>query len=107
MKDGTVSVHDAEHILGTIESVCLVSPLCALHYRAFHKQLLGAKASARRPKQVIHLSSKTIASLAWWISPAGLAANTSTPFKELDPSVEFGQLLAWSMGHQMSGGYKE
>ena len=89
MKDGTVSVHDAENILGTIESVCLVSPLCALHYKAFQKQLLGAKASAQRPKQVFHLSSKTIASLAWWVSPAGFAAYASAPIRELDPTVEF------------------
>ena len=89
MKDGTVSVHDAEPILGSMESVCLVSPLCALHYRAFRKQLLGAKASARRPKQVFHLSSKTIASLAWWVSPAGFAAYASAPIRELDPTIEF------------------
>ena len=56
MKDDIVTVHDAERILGTIESVCSVTPLCALHYRAFQKQLLRAKASARRPKQIIHLS---------------------------------------------------
>merc|ERR1711867_90512 len=89
MKVGTVSVHDAEPILGTMESVCVVSPLCALHYRAFQKQLLGAKASARRPKQVFNLSSKTIASLAWWVSPAGFAAYAFAPIRELDPTVEF------------------
>ena len=89
MKDGTVSVHDAEPILGTMESVCLVSPLGVLHYRAFQKQLLGAKASAPRPKQVFHLSSKTIASLAWWVSPAGFSAYASAPIRDLDPTVEF------------------
>ena len=88
MKAGIVTVHDAERILGTMESVHPVTPLCALHYRAFQKQLLRAKASARRPKQVIDLSSKTIASLAWWVSPAGFAANASAPIKELDPTVE-------------------
>ena len=89
MKDGTVSVHDAEPILGTMESVFLVSPLCALHYRAFWKQPIGAKASARCPKQVFHLSSKTIASLAWWVFPAGFAAYASAPIWGLDPTVEF------------------
>ena len=74
--------------LAQVESVRSVTPLCALHYRAFQKQLLRAKASARRPKQVIHLSSETIASLAWWVSPAGFAANTSAPIRELDPTVE-------------------
>ena len=85
---GIVTVHDAERILGTMESVRPVSPLCALHYRAFQKQLLGAKASAQCPKQVIHLSSKIIASLAWWVSPAGFAANVFAPIRELDPTVE-------------------
>ena len=98
MVDGIVTVHDAEHILGTMESVCLVSPLCALHYRAFQKQLLGAKASARRPKQVFHLSSKTIASLAWWVSPAGFAAYASAPIGNWTSLLSYGQMLVWSMG---------
>ena len=59
-----VSVHDAERILGTMESVWPVTPLCALHYRALQKQLLKAKAFVRRPRQIIHLSPKTISSLA-------------------------------------------
>ena len=42
-----VSVHDAERILGTMESVRPVTPLCALHYRALQKQLLKAKAFIR------------------------------------------------------------
>ena len=44
MVAGVVSVHDAEQILGTMESVRPVTPLCALHYRALQKQLLKAKA---------------------------------------------------------------
>ena len=63
MEEGVVTVHDAERILGTMESVHSVTPLCALHYRAFQKQLLRAKASAWHLKQVIHLS-RSIASLA-------------------------------------------
>ena len=86
--DGVVSVHDAEHILGTMESVHPVTPLCAMHYRAFQKQLLRAKASVRYPHQVIHLSSKTITSLAWWVSHDGFAANTSAPIRELDSTIE-------------------
>ena len=50
MKAGIVTVHDAEHILSTMESVRPVTPLCAMHYRAFQKQLLRAKASDRRQK---------------------------------------------------------
>ena len=37
MVAGVVSVHNAERILGTMESVRPVTPLCALHYRAFKK----------------------------------------------------------------------
>ena len=85
---GVVSVHDAEQILGIMESVRPVTPLCALHYRAFQKQLLKAKAFVRRPNQVIHLSPKTIYSFAWWVSPSGFAANTSAPIRELAPTVE-------------------
>ena len=40
MRTGIVTVHDAERILGTMESVRPVTPLCALHYRAFQKRLL-------------------------------------------------------------------
>merc|ERR1712215_375990 len=57
-RDGVVSVHDAERILGTMEPVRPVTPLCAMHYRSFQKQLLKAKAYVRRPRQLIHLSSK-------------------------------------------------
>ena len=90
-----------------MESVCLVSPLCALHYRAFQKQLLGAKASARGPKQVFHLSLKTIASLAWWVSPAGFAAYASGPIRDLDPTIEIwaDASLERGGGHSSCGGF--
>ena len=88
MVAGVVSVHDAERILGTMESVRPVTPLYALHYRAFQKQLLKAKAFVRRPSQVINLSPKTISSFAWWVSPLGFAANASAPIRELSPTVE-------------------
>ena len=88
MVAGVVSVHDAEWILGTMESVRPVTPLCALHYRAFKKQLLKAKAFVRRPHQIIHLSPKTISSLAWWVLPSGFAANATAPIRELSPAVE-------------------
>ena len=35
------------------------------------------------------MSSETTASLAWWVSLAGFAANASVPVGELDPTVEF------------------
>ena len=88
MRTRIVTVHDAERILGTMESVRPVTPLCALHYRSFQKQLLRAKVSVRNPKEIIYLTSKSIASLAWWVSPAGFAANASAPIRELDPTVE-------------------
>merc|ERR1711895_378810 len=59
-----------------------------MHYRSFQKQLLKAKAYVRKPNQLIHLSSKTISSLSWWISPAGFAAYATAPIRELAPSVE-------------------
>ena len=107
MKAGIVTVHDAEHILGTMESVRPVTPLCAMHYRAFQKQLLGAKAFAWRPKQVIHLSSKTITSLAWWVSPTWFAAIASAPIRELDPTVEIwtDASLERGGGHSSYGGF--
>ena len=47
MVAGIVLVHDAERILGTMDSVQPVTPLGALHYRALQKQLLKAKAFVR------------------------------------------------------------
>merc|ERR1712082_241599 len=88
VKDGVVLVLDAERILGTMESVRPVTPLCAMHYRSLQKQLLKARAHGRRPRQIIVLSSKTINSLSWWISPAGFAAHATAPIRELAPSLE-------------------
>ena len=99
MKDGVVSVWDAERILSTMESVRPVTPLCAMHYRSFQRQLLKAKAHARHPHQKIFLSSKTINSLSWWISPAGFAAHATAPIRELAPSVEI-----WTDASMTRGG---
>ena len=57
VKDGVVSVHDAERILGTMESVRPVTSLCTMHYRSLQKQLLKSKAYVRHPYQLIFLSS--------------------------------------------------
>ena len=107
VKDGVVSVHDAERIIGTMESVRPVTPLCAMHYRSFQKQLLKAKAYVRRPHQLIHLSSKTISSLSWWISPAGFAAHATAPIRELAPSVKIwtDTSLSRGGGHSSRGGF--
>ena len=71
-----------------MESVRLVTPLCALYYRSFQKQLLRAKMYVGQPKKLIHLSSKTISSLAWWISPARFVNHASSPIREPPPSVK-------------------
>ena len=60
VKDGVVLVQDAERILGNMESVRPVTPLCAMHYRSLLTQLLKAKAHVQHPHQLIFLSSKTI-----------------------------------------------
>ena len=98
-------MHDAERILRTMESVRPVTPFCAMHYRSFQKQLLRAKANLRHPSELIHLSSKTISSLAWWISPAGFAAHASAPIRELAPSVEIwtDASMSRSGGHSSRG----
>lgn len=98
---------DAKQFLGTMGSVHPVTPLCALHYRAFQKQLLRAKASVRRPKQAIHLSSETTASLAWWVFPAGFAANASVSIGKLDPTVEIWTVASLEHGGGLSlhGGF--
>ena len=98
MKDGVVLVHDAERILGTMESVRPVTPLCAMHYRSLQKQLLKAKAYVQHPHKLIFLSSKTISSLSWWISPAGFAAYATAPIRELTPSVEIWTDASMSRG---------
>ena len=102
-----VSVHDAEKILGTMESVCPVTPLCALHYRALQKQLIRSKSFARWPRDIIHLSSQTISSLAWWVSPSGFAANSTAPLRELSPTVEIFTDASLEMGGGFSsrGGF--
>ena len=99
-----MSVHDVERILGTMECVRPVTPLCAMHYWSFQKQLLKAKAYVRRPHQLIHLSSKTISSLSWWISPAGFAAHATAPIRELAPCVKIWTDASLSRGCHSSRG---
>ena len=84
-----------------------MTPLCALHYGPFQKQLIRAKAAARCPKQVILLSPGTIASPAWWVSPAGFAAYASAPIRDLDPTIEIwaDASLERGGGHSPCGGF--
>ena len=99
MSNGIISVHNAERMLGLMESVRPVTPLAALHYRSIQKQLLRAKSVVRKPDQIIHLSRKSILSLSWWLSPAGFAANASSPIRELEPTVEI-----WTDANKDRGG---
>ena len=99
MTSGVLSVHDAERMLGLMESVRPVTPLAALHYRSVQKQLLRAKFVVRTPGQIIHLSRKSLLSLSWWVSPSGFAGNSSAPIRELAPTVEI-----WTDANKDRGG---
>ena len=99
MSEGVVTVHDAEKLLGTMESVRPVTPLAALRYRPFQRQLLRAKCKVRRPGQLIILSSKSIAALAWWVSPSGFAGNSSSAIRECAPDIEI-----WTDANKIRGG---
>ena len=107
VREKVVTVWNAEKIMGTMESVRPVTPLCAMHYRSLQKQLLKAKAYRRRPNQLIVLSSKTINSLSWWISPAGFAAHATAPIREPEPSLEIwtDASLIQGGGHSSRGDY--
>ena len=106
-EEDIVTVHDAECILGTMESVRSMTPFVCCTTVLSRSKLLGAKASARRPRLLIHLSSETTASLAWWVSLAGFAANasvsigfwTSTAMILTDASLELeGHGTFWKLG---------
>lgn len=99
LTSGFISVHDAERMLGLMESVRPVTPLAALHYRSVQKQLLRAKSVVRRPGQIIFLSRKSLLSLSWWVSPSGFAGNSSAPIRELPPTVEI-----WTDANKDRGG---
>ena len=99
MSEGVITVHDAEKLLGTMESVRPVTPLAALRYRPIQKQLLRAKCKVRKPGNLIYLSSKSVAALAWWVSPSGFAGNSSSPIREAAPDVEI-----WTDANKTRGG---
>ena len=108
MKDDIVTVHDAERILGTMESVCSVTPFVCSALQSFPEAAPKSKSFCPVPQQVIHLSSETTASLAWWVSPAGFAANASVPIGELDPTVEIWTDASLEHGgHSFHGGFAQ
>ena len=97
MVAGVVTVHDAERILCTMESVHPVTPLCALYYRAFQKQFLRAKASARLPKQVSICLQRPLHLLPAGFCLLGLLPIPLLQLGNWTPLLRFGQMLAWSM----------
>ena len=64
MQAKLVTVHDAERLLGLMESVRPVTHFAALHYISIQKQLLKVKSYVRKPAQIIFLSHRSIASFA-------------------------------------------
>ena len=88
LKEGLISVHDCESLLGFMESVRPVTPFAALHYRPIQRQLLHAKHHGRKPNQMIYLSNKSVAALVWWKSSNGFAGNCIAPIREPTQSVD-------------------
>ena len=92
MQSGSITVHECEKLLGKMESVRPATPFAALRYRPIQRQLLSVKShwpeGCRLARQVIKLSSKSLHSLSWWISPGGFRGNCSAPIRELKPTVE-------------------
>ena len=82
-----ITVHDLERLIGTMESVRPATPHAALHYRALQKQLLFSKTGKRIPGKIVHLRSRSLVELKWWISPCGFAGNSSSPITESQPTV--------------------
>ena len=95
---GWVSVHEAERLLGRMESVRPVTPLAALHYRYFQAQLLQAIRGGRRPTKEFFLTGGSRKDLEWWISSAGFRANSESPLREPSPSLDI-----WSDASKFGG----
>ena len=96
---GHITVLELERMLGYMESVRPVTPMAALHYRSIQRQLIAAKSYHRRPAQVIHLSTKSLASLKWWVSPSGFASHSVAPIVEPAPTVQI-----WTDSNLVGGG---
>ena len=99
MVDKHISVHNCEKLLGYMESVRPATPFAAMHYRPIQRQLLHAKRNGRTPHKLIHLSTKSIAALTWWVSPNGFAGNCTAPLREPEPTVDI-----WTDANLQMGG---
>ena len=97
--DGYLTVHNAEKLMGLMESVRPVTPLAALKYRSLQMQLLNAKSLHRIPNQIINLSTKSKSDLAWWVSNSGFAISCTAPLREANPTVHI-----WSDASMVGAG---
>ena len=82
-----MTVHEAEKLLGLMESMRPVTPLAAFHYRNLQKQLLTAKFHKRVPSQIIPLTQASIADLVWWTKPTGFQNNCTANLREPIPNL--------------------
>ena len=87
LRDKTVTVHEAERLLGMMESVRPVTIFAALNYRSFQRQLIFAKKEQRIPSKLIILNSKSISNLKWWISSTGFQSNNTAQLRESVPNL--------------------
>ena len=88
LKNGHITVHDAEKIMGLFESVRPTTFCAALHYRGLQRQLLHAKVLDRVPSQIIHLSLQSKSDLKWWASEVGFKSNCVAPLREPNPTLD-------------------
>ena len=86
-KAKVVTVHEAERLLGMMESVRPVTPLAALHYRSLQRQLIYAKKGQRIPSKLIILNSKSLSNLKRWISATGFKSNNTAQLRESAPNL--------------------
>ena len=96
---GFITVHEAEKLLGLMESMRPVTPLAAYHFRSLQKQLLLAKKFKRIPSKCIPLSQESKLDLAWWVKPLGFQHNCTASLQEKAPTVHI-----WSDASMTGGG---
>ena len=104
---GKITVHDAEKLMGLMESVRPVTPFAALHYRAFQRQLLGSKVNFRIPSKIIILNPLSKANLLWWTAETGFRANCTARLREAPPTLHIWADASLSAGgaHSSRGEY--
>ena len=70
------------------KSMKSVKALCTRPLPGFPEAASQGQGLCSSPSSYDSSLLQIIASLAWWISPSGFAANVSAPFRELSPTVE-------------------